>query len=176
MKSAVKMAASSWQERHEDTWTKIQEIDFSKVKAKLIALYGDHYTPAIADTAVEKYKKWLLLQAVHGNQHLLVPTIIIDAVWHEHILRDLELYIAETTEILGVPLQHRYGLADNHLEEQRAIKGFTATQKLWEDFFGESMAAGAFSLALCDSGYCDSINRSRDQALASSRRYQELLA
>jgi len=94
-----------------------------------------------------EYKRFLTLHL--WNRHLpfpLVPTVLIDGMWHAHIL-DTRAYVADTTKLFGSYLHHfpYLGFLDPdsiRLKQEAFLKFCT----LYEWTFGESYLRSAVSL------------------------------
>lgn len=85
--------------------------------------------------AIEDYRRFLLLNCLYPDR-IIVPSQIVDRVWHEHIL-DTEKYQVDCLEIFGYFLHHYpfLGMVDE-ADKQDAEVAFADTCQLWERHFG----------------------------------------
>lgn len=97
--------------------------------------------------AVREYQRFLLLKIQHPETSL-VPTELMDAMWHEHIL-DTMHYGEDTARLFGRFLHHcpEYGDGSDPIAE-----GVGRTAQLYEAVFG-TMPAG-LTLARCQDKTC----------------------
>lgn len=126
--------------KHEASIRKIDDLDLSMVKMKLclpIEKEGKGWTPEEADIAELWYKRFLKLCNMVPAQDI-VPTKLIDVIWHSHIL-DTRKYHADCQAIFGHYLHHfpYFGIMGRQ-DERRLKKAFEITVALFEEFFGES--------------------------------------
>jgi hypothetical protein len=124
----------------EAVWDYIDRMDFTLLKQKLAlppSWGGRSWTPAHADAAVAKYKKWLFLQRRHEDVVLSPgpPDREINIVWLYHIL-DTEAYIRDTAQIFGWYLHHPpdFGSMENDVPQY--------TRQLFRAEFGEELVPG----------------------------------
>ena len=82
----------------------IQSCDFSMILDRLIQQKKWKKKDALA--AIDSYKKFLLLQKKYFATHHLVPSKIIDEVWHEHILFTKQ-YHEDCHLLFGTYLHHQ---------------------------------------------------------------------
>jgi hypothetical protein len=106
---------------------------------KFLLMEKEDWPVAQVTVAELEYKRFLSLRL--WNQHLphpLVPTVLVDGLWHTHIL-DTNAYVADSTRIFGSYLHHSpylgFGSEANARLKQLA---FEKTCALYEWTFGES--------------------------------------
>lgn len=141
-------------------WGKIDAIDFSNIKRRLMlpAPEGDAFDEQAADLSIEWYRRYLKLHAKY-HEYRLVPSRFIDIVWHRHIL-DTRAYLCDCINVFGAMLHHNpyFGMNDDAAERDAA---FEVTDRLYVDEFGEScrvasqiISFGAMCSACDDGGTC----------------------
>lgn len=112
---------------------------FFKMKSENEMLGGDFVDYEVADRV---YRQFLTLRQRHPSV-TLVPSALIDLVWHYHIL-DTRKYTEDCHRLFGSYLHHDpyFGLngeADRRANEQ----GWERTKALWQQEFGEPMIGPA---------------------------------
>lgn len=125
--------------RQDQSLGEIDNLDLSMVKMKLclpVEKEGKGWTLSQADIAELWYKRFLKLCLLRSED--VVPTKMIDEVWHAHIL-DTRAYHADCRRIFGRYLHHfpYFGLRSK-LDQRNLKKAFEATASLFEEYFGES--------------------------------------
>jgi len=88
----------------------------------------------ISDTIIQRYKKFLalMIQNTHDNRAtFLVPTLVIDFVWHQH-LRMVVSYNKDTSYAKFGIIDHDDSIADTDLRMQYRI-----TSLIWKEKYGE---------------------------------------
>jgi hypothetical protein len=86
--------------------------------------------------AEQSYRRFLTLRKMYPER-TLVPSALIDLVWHYHIL-DTRKYMADCQRVFGAYLHHDpyFGLGDD--EDWNANqRGWAETCQLWQETFGE---------------------------------------
>ncbi len=84
----------------------------------------------------QQYKNYLILIKKYPN-HSIVPSLLIDEFWHEHILHTQE-YELDCMAIFGYFLHHAPGTKTSKEELMNFIKLFDeVTQELYFKEFGE---------------------------------------
>lgn len=130
----------------------IDALDLEPVVVKLIHPEHDQtvMTLAQADQLIAAYRCFLKLCAWYPDENI-VPSKLIDDVWHTHIL-DTGKYAADSTSVFGYFLHHfpYFGLrgADDVNAWQRS---YERTRDLFRQHFGVELAAGQASGA-CHNG------------------------
>ena len=118
---------------------KIQNLDLRRIIWKMSdPEEGKGYTPERLARAELDYRRFLDLH-IKYPQVELVPTKMIDEVWHQHIL-DTRAYSNDCEQIFGDFLHH-YPYFGMHGDEDQANLQhcFERTQKLWVKEYGEPM-------------------------------------
>lgn len=88
-----------------------------------------------AKESVRKYKNFLILHFLYP-EFLLVPTRVIDSVWHEHILHTKK-YMDDCLLFFGEIFHHYPTLPTEKAEKEEAEKNFMETVRLYERYFNE---------------------------------------
>jgi hypothetical protein len=114
---------------------------------KLLLLAEPEWTAARASVAELEYKRFLSLHLWNRClPHPLVPTVLVDGLWHAHIL-DTYAYVADTVRLFGTYLHHfpylGFGSEANAKQKRRA---FEQTCALYEWTFGESYMRSVVTL------------------------------
>jgi len=96
----------------------VQELDLSRIEESLTFKQG--WSQEFAAQAVEEYKRFLQLH-IHFPDQRLVPSLIIDEVWHTHILFTRQ-YSADCDAIFGEFLHHEPTLPSDGDDVNQADK------------------------------------------------------
>lgn len=116
----------------------ITDLDLSpilfKIQCEGETLHGEPIDPATAERA---YRQFLTLRLRYPEK-TLVPSALIDLVWHYHIL-DTRKYIGDCDSLFGGYLHHDpyFGVDDETLGANQ--EAWRETCKLWLLEFGEPM-------------------------------------
>lgn len=115
----------------------LQPILF-KIQCEGEMIEGEEINPEVAGRV---YRQFLTLRQRYPER-TLVPSALIDLVWHYHIL-DTRKYIDDCDRLFGGYLHHDpyFGIDDNSLAENQ--EAWADTCKLWELEFSESMIGKA---------------------------------
>ena len=130
---------------------KLERLDLQLVANKLMSSeYGSGWTVEETKLALERYKKFLMLQYLYPNLEL-VPTKEIDAVWHEHILVDTHKYVQDCQYLFGYFLHHCWSdKKTDILENKKLGTAFLLTKELFMEIFGEDiLGTTTFETAPC---------------------------
>jgi len=124
----------------EDQLRAIDEMDLSMVKMKLclpMEKEGKGWSQEEAEEAELWYKRFLKLRIITGNVGI-VPTKVIDEMWHAHIL-DTRAYHQDCQKIFGHYLHHfpYFGLRGGE-DAAKLQSSFHETCALFTKHFGES--------------------------------------
>lgn len=115
----------------------IAQLDLSLIKDTLMRDTGTHrWSSEQVEIAELWYKRFLHLKRKYPDARL-VPTKLIDEVWHTHIL-DTKKYADDCQAIFGCFLHHYpyFGLAGE--DDERCWRdAFDATGKVFEREFGD---------------------------------------
>jgi hypothetical protein len=115
---------------------KLNEIDFTSIASTAIeAKDGEALTIEEVTAAIEQYRHFLVLNFLYPNR-TLVPTQIVDRIWHIHLL-DTQKYQADCMEVFGCFLHHfpHFGKIDD-ADKQASELAFADTCQLLEHHFG----------------------------------------
>jgi hypothetical protein len=115
---------------------KLNRMDCGSIAVKLMKPDDKvGWTLEQTTAAIEDYRRFLLLNYLYPDR-IIVPSQIVDRVWHEHIL-DTEKYQADCLEIFGYFLHHYpfFGMVDE-VDKQDSEVAFADTCQLWERHFG----------------------------------------
>ena len=111
-------------------------IDFSDIKLKLMDVKeGLGWTKDQAEEGEKWYRKFLFLQEKYPDKSI-VPTGVIDAFWHYHIL-DTRKYQKDCNMLFGSILHHYpyFGMKGDEKEFKNA---FSETKRLFQKHFNLS--------------------------------------
>ena len=126
-----------------NTFKYIQDtIDLSSINFKLFHEDPELWTESRINQINKNYYQFLAIHK-HFPNTIIVPTILLDTYWHQHIL-DTKKYAADCNRIFGKMLHHDpyFGLlGDKDREANRAA--FDETCQLWLVCFGESLTGHA---------------------------------
>ena len=138
----ITMEQISWLINNKGILPEIAAIDLEMVKMKMaLPDEGEGWTREQCDDAEVEYKRFL-----HLNKKFLksaiVPTDVIDIVWHYHIL-DTRAYHKDSEQVFGGYFHHfpYFGLRGDD-DKQNLISSFMQTQAIYEQEFGEKMLKG----------------------------------
>lgn len=121
---------------------KIAGIDLEMVKMKMaLADEGEGWTKEQCEDAEVEYKRFLQLNLLNPKA-AIVPTDIIDTMWHYHIL-DTRAYHRDSGNIFGGYFHHfpYFGLRGVE-DKQNLENAFKRTLSIYEETFGEPMLKG----------------------------------
>jgi hypothetical protein len=106
-----------------------------KIQCEGESLHGE---PIEAEVAACEYRRFLTLHLRYPDR-TLVPSALIDLVWHYHIL-DTRKYIEDCNRIFGHYLHHDpyFGIGSEE-SRQENLAAWDSTQALWEREFGEPL-------------------------------------
>ena len=119
--------------------TRIQDFDLTRIMWKIgDPGEGNGFTPQRLAQAEMDYRRFLHLHLKYPDIEI-VPTKLIDEVWHQHIL-DTRAYAKDCQDIFGDFLHH-YPYFGMYGEKDQANlqKCFERTQQIWMNCFGEPM-------------------------------------
>jgi hypothetical protein len=118
---------------------RVAAVDLSMVKMKLQdPEEGKGWTPEECEDAEVEYKRFLTLNLLHPTS--IVPTIVMDTMWHYHIL-DTRAYHHDCQTLFGEYFHHfpYFGMRGEE-DEQNLNRAFETTQQIYEEAFGEPIA------------------------------------
>ena len=117
----------------------IRELDLRRIMWKMAdSEEGGGYAKETLEEAETGYRRFLQLHLLFPGMEI-VPTKMIDKVWHQHIL-DTKAYSRDCQEIFGSFLHHYPYFGMNGEEDQENLQRcFEKTQEAWIGVFGEPM-------------------------------------
>jgi hypothetical protein len=136
----------------------IDELDFERIKAKLMHRHGGTATSEAIDRAEGGYRQFLKLAAKYPD-FPVVPSEAVDEFWHMHIL-DTQRYAADCARIFGYIVHHDpYMGIDGPEDEVRLLEAAERSNALWAQEFGDAAAASAYCIrsteaASSSAAYC----------------------
>jgi hypothetical protein len=126
-------------------WSAIDELDFERIKAKLVHPHGGAMSLEAVERAEAGYRQFLKLAAKYPDVPV-VPSEAVDEFWHMHIL-DTRRYAADCERIFGYILHHDpYMGIDGPEDEVRLQKAAGRSHALYVREFGEAAEAPAFCI------------------------------
>lgn len=120
----------------------IATLNLDPIKIKLMdKKEGKGWTRAQADAAEIAYKQFLQLNLKYPKQSI-VPTVTIDAFWHQHIL-DTQKYAEDCQNIFGYFLHHfpYFGMRGK-ADAENLKNAFDETKELFASEFAEENRIG----------------------------------
>lgn len=136
---------------------RINDLDLEPIIVKLIDEdEGEGWTHQQAFEAEKLYKRFLIL-TIKNPMVSVVPSKVMDAFWHYHIL-DTKKYMEDCEYVLGYFLHHfpYFGMR-GETDAQNLQAAFNLTKELFTSEFGESLeeASLAFQQQNSNSAKCD---------------------
>lgn len=132
----------SWLINEKGINPEIAAIDLEMIKMKMsLSDEGEGWTKEQCEDAEVEYKRFLHLNKKFLNS-AIVPTDVIDIIWHYHIL-DTRAYHKDSERVFGGYFHHfpYFGLRGDG-DKQNLISSFENTTVLYEQEFGEKMLRG----------------------------------
>jgi hypothetical protein len=119
----------------------IQDLDLEMIKRKLMdQVEGEGWGAADCDAACQEYRRFLALARAYHGQHFIVPSAVVDKVWHMHIL-DTRKYGPDCERALGFFLHHFPYFGMRGPEDEAALHDAAQqTLELYRRHFGEPPA------------------------------------
>ncbi len=132
-------------------------LDLSKIKNRVMKRNG--WTEDQTNVAEKWYRRFLIL-AVKYPDRKLIPSALIDEMWHQHIL-DTEKYSRDCDHIFGKFMHHN---PSGTPEEGASIRDqlFAETKELYRSEFGEVHMR---SMIPMDHGHDDDVSLSGSRAV-----------
>lgn len=126
-------------DQYKDAVAKIDSLDLKMIKMKLCESTekgGKGWSVEQSEECEVWYRRFLKLRLVCGKR-ILVPTKMIDDMWHYHIL-DTFKYHEDCQNIFGKYIHHfpYFGLRGKK-DAQDQQRAFHETMDLFEKYFGE---------------------------------------
>lgn len=122
----------------------VAALDLSMVKMKLAdPEEGKGWSAEQCDDAEVEYKRFLTLNLLYPRS--IVPTTVMDTMWHYHIL-DTRAYHRDSERIFGGYFHHfpYFGMRGAE-DEQNLARSFENTSQLYEKTFGEPIVRAGHS-------------------------------
>ena len=145
----------------QDAFARAKSLDLSPIRLKLMdKSHGAGWSLEQTDSAQLLYLCFLALQAVYADtEHCVVPPVIVDEFWHQHIL-DTRKYAEDCQLMFGYFLHHFPYFGMRGPEDERALyKAGAWTLAEMERRFGEQLG-GFLEPGSCSScGRCSSCRR-----------------
>jgi hypothetical protein len=119
-----------------DMDSQIQKLDLVRIMWKMAdPEEGKGFTPQRLAQAEMDYRRFLHLHLQYPSLEI-VPTKLIDEVWHQHIL-DTRAYAKDCEDMFGEFLHHYPYFGMRGEEDQANLQAcFERTQVIWKDYFG----------------------------------------
>lgn len=136
-------------------WDAIDTLDFSRMKAKLLHPQHRDWTIESLEQAERGYRQFLKLAAKYPETPA-VPSELVDAFWHAHIL-DTRRYAEDCLRIFGYLLHHDpYVGIDGPEDEARLMAMAAASDTLSVREFGSPLTSAAYCAraATDNTAYC----------------------
>lgn len=113
----------------------ISLLELDCVKHRMIKTYG--WTEKQADKGCLQYKRFLWLKYWYGDSSIVIPSLDIDEIWHNHILFTKK-YHDDCEIIFGKYLHHQPQHGNGDMTETEIERMFhTMTQRSYFQEFGE---------------------------------------
>jgi len=137
--AAIAMERISWLINDKGILPEVAAIDLEMIKMKMaLPDEGEGWTQDQCEDAETEYKRFL-----HLNKKFLksaiVPTDVVDTMWHYHIL-DTRAYHKDSERVFGGYFHHfpYFGLRGEE-DKQNLLDSFEKTKDIYEKEFGEKM-------------------------------------
>lgn len=136
----------------------MRTLDLTPIAFKLSGCKEGHcWSPEKTNHGLEQYRHWLALVAMYPDRQI-IPTKVIDEVWHLHIL-DTSKYMEDMERVLGYYLHHFPYFGMRGADDRRDLEtAFESTQVLLEEHFGinfTNFSDGRVTEALCGPENCE---------------------
>jgi hypothetical protein len=149
-------------------WRAIDELDFERIKSKLLHRHRGAMTSEDVAHAEAGYRQFLKLAAKYPDAPV-VPNEAVDEFWHMHIL-DTQRYAADCERIFGYIVHHNpYMGIDGKEDEARLLEAAERSDAIFAREFGKAAKAAYCIRPMADAtsaAYCI-----RPMADASSAAY-----
>lgn len=136
-------------------WQAIDALDFSRMKAKLLHQQHRDWTMESLEQAERGYRQFLKLAAKYPETPA-VPSELVDAFWHAHIL-DTRRYADDCLRVFGYILHHDpYVGIDGPEDEARLMAMAATSDTLSMREFGSPPTSAAYCAraATDNAAYC----------------------
>jgi hypothetical protein len=128
----------------------IKDLDLRRYLRKLALRDPVKWTPEMLRLADREYRRFLDLRRL-GILRGVVPSEIMDAVWHEHIL-DTRNYAIDMERIFGAFVHHEPNYGDDAAITAEMEGALRLTVQAYRDVFGEEMPG--VDVARCSGKKC----------------------
>jgi len=118
-------------EQYKPSFQKLYKRVFNFIDKYVFLDYSTHFKTIVM---LEEYYKWLTILAEHGGATKLSPGVLIDEVWHEHIL-DLEDYLYICNKVAGRILYHYPENSFSPVKKDR-LERWSTTYKQYDKMYG----------------------------------------
>jgi hypothetical protein len=154
----------------------IEMLDLDPINVKLMdTVEGRGWSEDQIAEADRMYRRFLYLTAKY-KETTIVPTSIVDDLWHAHIL-DTEKYLSDCYTIFGQILHHFPYLGLRGSQDARDLReAFELTERLFFVEFGSTQSdtkhfkSAMSTTSICGGGKCgNSCKGNIDLGLASNR-------
>jgi hypothetical protein len=131
-------------------------INFENVKMKLLSPeFEGKYSSNEVDQYISLYREFLAIHFAYKSMDI-VPTKLIDLIWHQHIL-DTRAYARDCDFLFGYFLHHYPYFGLNGPEDARNLAAaFQNTCEIWKVHFGRSPMSQSSDCSSCGGGSCSS--------------------
>ncbi len=163
----MKTKRTTFSSKAEETIQKIHSIDLSMIEMKLKSQKGGNWSETKVKEGIKWYKRFLILNVKYPTKSI-VPTAIIDEVWHTHIL-DTRKYAEDCQTVFGYFVHHfpYFGLR-SHEDAVKSKQAFEETLMLFELEFNESPVKKQVVFAGVDAAACQTKDCSNGECTSSS--------
>lgn len=119
----------------------VSRLDFTRLKHKYTESSEAEMTAAQWDAAELEYRRFLSLKCLYPTV-VLVPSQLVDTVWHAHIL-DTRAYREDCARVFGRFIDHYPYFGINGQADYQDLKSaFAQTVSLYEKHFGAYPGGG----------------------------------
>ncbi len=117
----------------QDGLKEIKAINLSRAKKRLMSNLS--WTEEEAETAIRQYRQFLGLAVKHPKQ-TLVPSKLVDEVWHQHVL-DTQAYPKDCNRVFGEFVHHDPYFGTTAQGKRLLPTAFKRTNRLFVKEFGK---------------------------------------
>lgn len=116
----------------------VSQIDLTPINESLQYENPAQWTDECVARVEVLYRRFLALHLLYPSE-IIVPNKLLDEYWHQHIL-DTQKYASDCETVFGFYLHHDPYFGNKGEEDRRQnLEAFAATQRMWEEAFGESL-------------------------------------
>lgn len=113
----------------------VDKIDLRRAMHRLEKV--KEWSPKVCATAEKWYRRFLKVAVLHPNK-VLVPSVLVDEVWHQHVL-DTVQYPKDCQAFRGQFFHHKPYFGSEPGQKNRLRKYFDRTNALYRREFGEDI-------------------------------------